>query len=250
MLSNTFAKDAFPAGAFVMFIGLVTQQATYFSNFNDFSNQNVFSAALNNPSVKEVIKLRAIAQSKTSGFGVDSEYWFNQSTARIGQLKTVENQLGQSLLSLSEGKQSMAASLMILNVVIISIIILLATYISYFIIKELNERVQDLTSVLAQVRDNNDLSVQAKFLGTSELGVISTSLNLTLQKFPAAIGEISQSSITLASAAEETSQTCQYNSQSMLEQQDGIALIATAIEELSATVKGVASNSAKIVSIY
>jgi len=64
-----------------------------------------------------------------------------------------------------------------------------------------------------------------------------------LQKFSGAISEISTSSMTLASAAEETSQTCEHNSQSMLEQQDGINLIATAIEELSATVKEAAGNT-------
>jgi len=246
VLSNTFASDKFATGMMVKFIALMTQQSTYFDNFNKFSkqeNSQFFNSALNNTAVKEVIKLRAIAQAKTSNFAIDSEYWFSQSTGRIGQLKKIENKLSDSLLSLSEQKQNAAFSSMLINIVISSLLILLAITISHYIIKELNNRVQDLTWVMAQVRDNNDLSVQAKFLGASELGEIATALNLTLQKFSGAISEISNSSITLASAAEETSQTCQYNSQSMVEQQDGIALIATAIEELSATVKEVASNT-------
>ena len=65
------------------------------------------------------------------------------------------------------------------------------------------------------------LTVQSSHEDNSELGQISNVIKgiLTL-------------SITLSSAAEETSQTCEYNSQSLVEQQDGIAVIAIAIEEL------------------
>jgi len=246
VLSNTFAEDKFPPGMMIKFVTLMTQQTTYFNNFTLFDSQennNFFSSALNNTAVKEVIKLRNVAQNKSSHFGIDSEYWFTQATGRIGQLKKIENQLSQSLISLSREEQSSAFTTMLMNIVISCLLILAAIVFSYLIIKELNNRVTDLTAVMAEVRDNNNLTVQAKFLGRSELGEIATALNLTLQNFAAAIGEISNSSIMLASAAEETSQTCQYNAQSMAEQQDGIALIATAIEELSATVKEVASNT-------
>ncbi len=47
----------------------------------------------------------------------------------------------------------------------------------------------------------------------------------------------------MASAAEETAQTCQYNSNTLVEQQGQIGLIATATEELSATVNEVARNA-------
>ena len=132
---------------------------------------------------------------------------------------------------------------MIISIVITAILILLSFFIGRLIIKELSLGVTDLTSVMAEVRDNNNLTAYSKIQGNSELGQIANSLNLTLQTFSGAISEISNSSITLAAAAEETSQTCEHNSQSMLKQQDGINLIATAIEELSATVKEVASNT-------
>lgn len=246
VLSNTFSKDMFVPGMFIKFISLITQQSTYFDNFNQFaspSNHDFFTSTLSHSSVKEVEKLRAIAKSTSNDFSVDAEYWFTQATQRIGQLKKIENKLGQSLLVLAETKYSSAFNAMLLSIITTTILIFLSLLISYFTIKELSERVTDLTTVMAKVRDDNDLTAETKFQGESELGKIATALNLTLQKFSGAIGEISHSSITLASAAEETSQTCQHNSQSMLEQQDGINLIATAIEELSATVKEVASNT-------
>jgi len=246
VLSNTFSANKFSEGMFVKFISLVTQQDTYFDNFKQFSmseNKQFFISSLNHNSAKEVEKFRAIAKSKTSDFDVDAMNWFEQSTLRIGQLKLIEDQLSQSLLTIAETEQSNAFSSMITNIVTSSILILLAFLISHFTIKELSDRVKDLTSVMTQVRDSNDLTVQTQFQGESELGHIASALDLTLQKFSGAISEISTSSMTLASAAEETSQTCEHNSQSMVDQQDGINLIATAIEELSATVKEVASNT-------
>jgi methyl-accepting chemotaxis protein len=246
VLSSTFSQDKFSAGIFVKFIALVTQQDTYFDNFKELAttdNGQFFTRALNHASVKEVEKLRVIAQSKNSGFSVDAEYWFNQATQRIGQLKSIEDQLSQSLLTLAETEQSSAFNSMIINIITSAILIFLALLISHFTIKELSDRVKDLTSVMMQVRDKNDLTVQTQFQGASELGQIASALDLTLNKFSGAISEITTSSMTLASAAEETSITCEHNSSSMLEQQDGINLIATAIEELSATVKEVASNT-------
>jgi methyl-accepting chemotaxis protein len=246
VLSNTFSADKFSIGMFEKFISLVTQQTTYFDNFSQLStsdNNKLFMSALNHASVKEVEKLRAIAKSKNSNFEVNAEYWFGQSTQRIGQLKNIEDQLSLSLLSLATTKKDDAFSLIIINIVIISILVLLVFLISHFIIKELSDRVQDLMSVMIQVIDNKNLSVKTKYQGASELGQIASLLDLMLERFSGIISEISTSSITLSSAAEETSQTCQHNSQSILEQQDGINLIATAIEELSATVKEVASNT-------
>jgi len=246
VLSNTFASDQFAPGMMIKFISLVTEQGTYFDNFTRFANQEntiFFRSALNSPAVREVIKLRAIAESKTSGFAVDAEYWFAQSTNRIGQLKKIETELGKSLLSLSIAKENASSTLMWLNILATSVLTFLAFMVSYIIIRELNSRVEELTFVMAQVRDNNDLTSQATLLGNSELGKISAALNSTLKKFATAMNEISTSSITLASAAEETSHTCQENSKSLDEQQNGIALIATAIEELSSTVTEVASNT-------
>ncbi len=246
VLNNTFSKNEFGPGMLVKFISLVTQQNTYFSNFEVLGNpDNVrfFEQQLNDRSVAEVEKLRDVAESKMSGFDVDPVYWFAQSTARIVQLKKTENQLAESLIALTENKASEAQSAMFASIAVFVAITFFATFVSFKVITDLTLRVKNLTSVLSVVRDDNDLTVRAKYLGESELGHISSSLNETLEKFSQVIDNLSQSSLTLASAAEETAQTCQYNSNILVEQQDQIGLIATATEELSATVSEVAAKT-------
>ncbi|WP_286302145.1 methyl-accepting chemotaxis protein [Vibrio apostichopi] len=246
VLNNTFSKNEFGPGMLVKFISLVTEQNTYFSNFEVLSNSaNVrfFEQQLNDRSVAEVEKLRDLAESKMSGFDVDPVYWFAQSTARIVQLKKTENHLAESLIALTEQKTTQAQSAMMASIALFVVITLFATFVSFKAITDLTTRVKDLTLMLSKVRDDNDLTVRAKYVGNSELGQISSALNATLEKFSGVIDSISQSSLTLASAAEETSQTCQYNSDTLVQQQDQIGLIATATEELSATVNEVAAKT-------
>jgi len=246
VLNNTFSKNEFGPGMLVKFISLVTEQNTYFSNFEVLGNpDNVrfFEQQLNDRSVAEVEKLRDVAESKMSGFDVDPVYWFAQSTARIVQLKKTENQLADSLIALTDQKTQQAQSAMMGSITMFVVITLFATFISFKAITDLTTRVKDLTRVLSKVRHDNDLTVRATYEGNSELGQISSSLNETLEKFSGVIDSLSQSSLTLASAAEETAQTCQYNSNTLVEQQDQIGLIATATEELSATVSEVAAKT-------
>ena len=246
VMSNTFAKNEYAPGMLAKYITLVSEQNTYFNNFKDFSNadnKQFFNLQLDHNSVKEVNKIRAIANQKQNDFGVEAEYWFAQSTGRIGQLKKIESHLSTRIKSLVETKENDAFNAMVLNVIVITLLIGLALVVSFYVINDLTGRVKSLTNVLAKVRHENDLSAVCPHEGRSELGQISISLNKTLGGFSDVIKDISSSSMTLASAAEETEQTCEVNSKSLFEQQSGIALIATAIEELSATVKEVAENT-------
>jgi methyl-accepting chemotaxis protein len=246
VLSSTFSLDEFKSGMFVKFIGLVTQQNTYMANFLAFSsaeNIDYYQEEMNHPAVKEVLRLREIAQSKTANFNVDALYWFKQSTLRIGQLKKVESQISSGLLSLAQSSHTAASNTLLLGVVLTIIILVLVIFITIVSIRDLTSRVKELTYVMGLVRDKNDLTIRTKLCGSSELGQISSALNLTLEQFSHTIQEISNSSLTLSAAAEETSTTCEYNAGTLTDQQEEIGVIAAAVEELSATVKEVATNT-------
>jgi methyl-accepting chemotaxis protein len=248
VLSNTFSADTFSDGMLIKFIKLVSEQNTYMSSFTAFANaenKSFYRQKINNPAVNEVLRLRKIALAKSAegNFGIKANHWFEESTKRIGLFKETETQLSNNLLTLVKSKNDNAFTSMLLNSVISSVLIIISLMLSTYIIKELSMQVEDLTFVMNKVRNEDDLTIRASHICESEMGQIALSLNLTLEKFAGAMDEISTSSTTLAAAAEETSQTCEHNSESMLEQQNEIALIATAIEELSATVKEVAGNT-------
>ena len=246
VMSSTFILDEFKAGVFVKFITLVTEQNTYIDNFlatTNTENSHYYQEQTANPAIKEIIRMRNIAQSVNANFSVDALYWFEQATIRIGLLKKVEDKVANNLLLLAETSHNKANTTLLINIFTSVFVLILVTIVTLISIKDLTSRVNELTSVLGRVRDKNDLSVRTKLQGKSELGQISLALNLTLEQFTNTINEISNTSHTLSAAAEETSLTCEYNANTLEEQQVGIGAIATAVEQLSATVKEVASNT-------
>lgn len=248
VMSNTFSEDKFAPNMFVKFITLVSEQETYFDNYKVFANEEnnqYFKQQLENVAVKEVLKLRKIAldKSNTGQFEVDAEYWFEQSTMRIGQLKKIEDQLSTALIAQATEIKNQTEINCTFSIIEIIAVIVLVAFVINLVTKDLQQRVTELNNVMSHVRNENNLTFKAVHTGKSELGEIATSLNNTLDTFSGAIKEISSASMTLSTAAEETAQTCEHNSASMQEQQSEIALVATAVEELSATVKEVACNT-------
>ena len=246
VMSSTFVLNQFNEGTFVKFVSLVTQQNTYMANFLAFTdpeNIRYYQKQMDHPAIKEVIRLRKLAESKISGFDVDAVHWFQQATLRIGQLKKTENQIANNLLLFSENAHSSAFNTLLKDVVVTLLLLVLVAGITFVSIKDLSSRVRELTYVMGVVRDKSDLTVRTKLQGNSELGQISKALNLTLEQFSNTINEMSNISLTLSAAAEETSTTCEYNAQTLTEQQESICVIAAAVEELSTTVKEVASNT-------
>jgi len=200
---------------------------------------------MNHSSTDEVKHLRDLvyAQANDGKLTLDALHWFTQATERIDQLKIIEDHLSTGLLTLAKSIESDSFNKMIFDLLIFVFIILTAIALSGYTGKVLNAEMKDLTLIMQKVRDENDLTVRAKYLGKGELGQIAIALNLTLEKVAAAIEEMPISSNILAASAEDTSQTCAQSSNSLTEQKNEITLISTAIEELSPTVKGVANNT-------
>ncbi|MBA6295785.1 methyl-accepting chemotaxis protein [Colwellia sp. MB02u-9] len=246
VLSSTFARDEFSEGTFVKFVTLETEQKVFMANFLAFTsaeNIRYYQEQMAHPAIKEVMKLRTIAESKTSGFGVDPLYWFQQATLKIGQYQKSGQKIADNLLLFVKNAQATAFNTLALSIAVTIVLLMLVIVITRVSIKDLTSRVNELTQVMRLVRNESDLTVRTKLQGKSELGQISIALNLTLEQFSQTINEISSASLTLSAAAEETSVTCEHNAITLAEQQEGIVAIATAVEELSATVKEVAGNT-------
>jgi len=246
VLSSTFARDEFSEGTFVKFVALVTEQKVFMANFLAFTsadNIRYYQKQMAHPAIKEVIKLRTIAESKTSGFGVDPLYWFQQATLRIGQFQKSGQQIADNLLIFVKNAQATTFNTLAISIAVTIVLLILVIVITRVSIKDLTSRVNELTQVMKRVRNESDLTVRTKLQGKSELGQISIALNLTLEQFSETINEISSASLTLSAAVEETSVTSECNAITLAEQQEGIVAIATAVEELSVTVKEVAGNT-------
>ncbi len=250
VMSIVFTADEFKGKGFSRFVTLVTEQNTYFSVFTQFADEtllNNYQTALNHASVKYVDEKRALAMDKAAegGFSVDSKQWFTQATGRINQLKKVEDQIAEHIKQMT-GELAAAASSSLLTIVVagsalLAMIVLLAMAIGTVI----TTQVMAVSNIIIAVETNNDLTLRIDVSTSDELGNAAVCINKMFDTFQDAIKDIEHSSALLATSSEETSATTDSNLQNLHLQQDESQLVATAIEEMSASVQQVATSTSQ-----
>ncbi len=250
VMTNVFAKGAFSGNFYQRFIALMTEQQSYFDTANKMTTQQLrqaFDDAMAHSSVAKVLEYREVAlvSKGVEKLSVDSQDWFKNTTQRINQLKTVEDKIVASLLQLSHKHLSNAQFMLTLTVVIAGVIISLSLFLSYYISKVIMQQLSFISQAITKADEQSDLSSQAELTCHDELGDIAKRLNKMLKAFQHAILAIDDSSAKLAESSEHSSKATLNNQLHLETQQSETALVATAIEEMSATVQEVAANSAQ-----
>jgi methyl-accepting chemotaxis protein len=250
VMANIFALGQFNDVAFKRFISLVTEQNAYFDTFNKVAKvvlKNKFIKAMQHDSVIAVKEFRRLAlqSNGTQALTVDSQRWFIESTERINQLKSVEDSIVEQLLAISTEHYESAQFLLWFTLAGAVILIMLSIVLSYRVSQVIMKQVGSISLAIMAADEDNNLATQAKVTSGDELGDIATRLNKMLCAFKQAIIAIDQGSSKLAASSAQSSQAT-LNNQTHLEiQQSETVLVATAIEEMSATVQEVALNSAQ-----
>ncbi len=161
VLTNTFAKNAFPPGLYKKYISLVSEQNSYMDSFINHASKDMlaeYQAMIKQPPFAEVNKYRAIAEEKANigGFNIDPTVWFDIITGKIKLLKQLDNKIGEQIKSVIEQKLSYAKTMLIYSliglvlVVIISILFLYGAMVS--ILKPLKEMTEIMESGRLDVR--------------------------------------------------------------------------------------------------
>jgi methyl-accepting chemotaxis protein len=249
VLSNTFAGDKFAAGLYEKYITLVTEQNTYSRVFNDLASdkhKTLFRELSNSGVVREVERIRAIASEKAIAgeFNIESKYWFGESTKRINLLKKLEDTLAADVIFDANTAQEKAYSAFVFYIVLLFSSLLVVVFIAYNIISGLNRQVASLSSVMSKVRHEHDLRLRVEVYSQDELGHVAEGLNDTLANFSKAISQLSNSCDRLVVIADETSDVVGHSVQKLDEQRERTTQVAAAVEEMSAAVREVASNTA------
>lgn len=121
--------------------------------------------------------------------------------------------------------------------------ILVTTLGSTLIIRRMNHAVTQLENT-ADAIANGDLTRRIELGGDDEFSHIATTVDKIAAGFQQAIENTLLSTVKLASSAEENSVVSTQTQRNVVEQQQQTQLIATAINELTATVREVAQSAA------
>ena len=104
-----------------------------------------------------------------------------------------------------------------------------------------------LERIVASMRDissgSGDLTVRLDQRAKDELGQLAAAFNLFVNKLDSIMSQVGSSTDELATASEELSMITRDTRRGVEQQQNEIQQVATAIEEMTATVKNVAQNT-------
>ena len=248
VLSAVFGKDQFNKQNYKRFIELITEQKTYFDTFSKSALPDqiqFFNKSMGDASVQNIERMRATALEKSSegNFGIDSTVWFEQATKRINQLKLVEDKLTEGILSLASQQYSNANNAVIFNGSgVIALIIIVLTF-GYSLIRGLTRQLTSLSNAMIEASEEKLLSTRSEVLSRDELGEIAGRFNSMIGIFEEIIREIGSKSDQLATISEETSSSVGNNHRNLESQRSETTMVATAMEEMTATVQEVASST-------
>ncbi|MBY8945800.1 methyl-accepting chemotaxis protein [Pseudomonas sp. SH10-3B] len=203
-----------------------------------------FDTQMQQPAAVEVAKLQRLAFEVPMGqaLGIKPEAWFETSTQRIDLMSQVEEALGQSVSSLAMHERDDASRALWLTIGAVIVSLLAVAVLSWLIIRMIDSAVRDLNRVLNDLAQR-DLTARATYESKDEFGQISRNLNRMAQEISGVVQEIGNATAHVATAAEESSTVTMQTSQSVERQRQSTELVATAINEMSATVREVAHST-------
>ncbi|WP_434705881.1 methyl-accepting chemotaxis protein [Pseudomonas sp. Z1-12] len=203
-----------------------------------------FTEQMLKPAAVEVGKLQRLAFEVPLGqsLGIKPEAWFELSTQRIDMMSQVEDALGQSISRLAIHGRDEASRALWLTVAAVVVALLAVTALSYVIIRLIDLAVRDVNQALNGLAQR-DLTARATYEGRDEFGQISRNLNRMAQEISEIVQEIGNATAQVATAAQESSTVTVQTSMSVEQQRQGTELVATAINQMSATVREVAQST-------
>ena len=208
----------------------------------DFKNK--LDSALQQSASQATSNLQRTALETPLGEALSAtpEEWFKLSTARIDLMVQVERELGQNVAELASQAHDEAASSLWMTIAAMLGVLSAVVVLSLLIIRNIRSAVSDVNDTLVALA-RRDLTAHTSYEGGDEFGVIARNLNNMAQQIKEVIQEIGGAAAQVATAAEESSAVALQTSQNVAQQRLGTDQVATAINEMSATVRDVARST-------
>jgi len=201
VLSGVFAKDTFSRAAYGKFKSLASEQNTLLNLFNtvaDDKTKSLYKEVLKDPSFAEVERMRNVASSKQSGFGIDATYWFKTITKKINKLKELEDAMAKSIITKAADKTTTAMMLQIFILLASLTIFLAIILITRSITRSISASIDKFSVLISRVSEGNLSNIKLEGMGNDEMGEVAKMLQSLVVTFSTLIERIN-TSVSLAS---------------------------------------------------
>ncbi len=161
VLSGVFAKDSFTHFLYYKFVSVLSQQKALLGLFEASADEKLkddFDRLKNSSTFKEVERMRNIALSKDSGFGIDATYWFKTITKKINLLKKMENEIDATLTKRADDIKSSSLFGLIFVTLLSLIVLFIIAVVSKNIVDSILRAIERFKGVIKLV-NSGDLSV-------------------------------------------------------------------------------------------
>ncbi|MDD4862862.1 MAG: methyl-accepting chemotaxis protein [Alishewanella agri] len=198
------------------------------------------------PSFAEVSRLQQLTFTVPLGeaLGVDDGAWFDLASRRINQLTTYERELSAEIATQAEVLAAQAWQSLVILAGLILLALTAVVILTILIARNIRVAVQEIERVMTALA-KRDLTQRSQYQGRDELGRIALYANNMADELQGVMQEIGSATAQVATAAEESSAVTLQTSKGVQQQQQDTELVATAMHEMSATVRDVASSTAE-----
>jgi methyl-accepting chemotaxis protein len=201
-------------------------------------------------SFSEVEKLQQLAFTAPleAPLNVDDGVWFDIATKRLTDMAEFEKLLNADITERADVLKQQALThlwgLSILTLAIAAVVF----FIALVSVRNITFAVKSVDGTIRALAERN-LTARCLYSSKDEFGQIALSTNAMAVELQKVISEIGEATIQVATAAEQSSAVTIETSKGVQRQQLDTELVATAMHEMAATVRDVASSTAEAVSL-
>lgn len=194
------------------------------------------------------IQQQAFVNATATKFSIDDATWFDLATARIARLNEFEKLLTDELSAEAAAIKQSAHYQLLLLLAILAVLGMVTSYVIRKMIQSMSKAVAKIEQALSAVAagdltmDPDSVTADA---GQDEFGNISRATASLVHQLQKVIGGLSTASAQLAAAAEESSVVTAQTFKGIQRQQQDTELAATAMHEMSTTVRDVALTTSE-----
>ena len=252
VLNNTFAQDFFGPGMFEFFLQLLADQQVNLRVFNAYAGDtlvNAYETTVTGEPVREVDQMRstALENSRSGGFQVDANRWFEMITAKIDLVKLVEDRYAAALSTDAESARTVAARttwfFVILSLAVVILALVVAFLLTRSILSQVGGEPNEVMEAAGQFA-SGDIQQVARHRDRAKSGIYQAMVELG-ERLEDVVGEIQLATTNVLEGSQKMSVASQQLSEGATEQAASAEEVSASMEEMSSNISQNSDNAAQ-----
>jgi methyl-accepting chemotaxis protein len=244
VLNSVFASEEFTPALMTRFIELLTKQQTYIKSAYTVASSDfkeVLNRFVESKESRDVQGYRDIAKNNMNGFNVQPNDWFKAATARIDKLKITEQTLLDEANLYAQGNVSNRLFVIVFESLVL-IFILAVAYAVFSTVRLRSLQSFEINRFMKKVNLEKDLTDKVELITDDELGIIAKLINITFTNIRTDFISFQENADQIGEATEQAACATEQSKVNLKRLQLEISSIASATEEMSASIKSVTEH--------